>query len=186
MTADSSLTGRNSTPTASASSRVADPHGTPSAQTTNRAPSRDASSPVIPAGLPGGVMSVSTLVANGTGSPATSPASTARFMVATSAAANTSAGAPPAIWSTRPLDPPKLSRIDTPGSDLSTCSAISVNAPLNEAAANTVRSPPSSSSPPDAHPASRDRPTTATIAAARHWRPTAPGEPTARPISGSW
>ena len=68
------------------------------------------------------------MVANMTGSPSISPASTALSMFFLSAEANTSAGAPPFIWSTSPEEPSKVY----------VAGAISGNTLFSEAAANTT------------------------------------------------
>src|SRR5690625_7766759 len=70
-----------------------------------------------------------------------SPAATARSIFAVSAAAKTSAGAPPTNWSTKPEEPPKENTaLPEPGA-ASPAAAISPNAAASEAAAKTVASP---------------------------------------------
>ena len=109
------------------------------------------------------------------GSPATRPSETARSMFRISAEANTSAGAPPEIWSTRPEDPSNENLTSTPGWSCSKPSAISEKASASEAAAKTVSCRvPLSSSPSDAQPES-DASATAAPASAIEARRIIPG-----------
>ena len=62
-------------------------------------------------------------------------------MLTMSAEANTSAGAPFWIWVTNVADPAKFSVTLTPRLARSKSLAMSVNAALNDAAANTVSEP---------------------------------------------
>ena len=95
VTEDSSLTGDSWTSAAFSTFSVAAPHGTCAAHTTTWVPGAARSANrVIPFGFPGGVTMVRILVANATGSPAITPASTALVMLVVSAEANTSARAP--------------------------------------------------------------------------------------------
>src|SRR6266705_1350509 len=67
-----------------------------------------------------------------------SPAETTCCMFAGAAEANTSAGAPLMIWVARPELGPKLNVTLSPGWAASNCFPSSVNAPVSDAAANTV------------------------------------------------
>src|SRR4051794_36653520 len=95
VTDDSSLTGVSVTPDDFSTLVVAAPHGTCGAQTTVRT-DRDARSanPFTCAGLPGGTAIARTLVAKSTGEPWIAPPDSALARLASSADANTSAGAP--------------------------------------------------------------------------------------------
>jgi len=81
------------------------------------------------------------LVANTTGSIALLPASVSFAMLLRSADANTSAGAPSPIWVTSSDEAAKLKVTRAPGCSTTNASPISVNAAVNEVAANTVTSP---------------------------------------------
>src|SRR3546814_762371 len=95
VTDDSSLTGERVSPVAVSTFFVAAPQGTCGAQITSCVPSfARSANDAMPFGLPGGTTIVKVLLAKSEGDPATTPASVALVMLAASAEANTSAGAP--------------------------------------------------------------------------------------------
>src|SRR5450631_4482027 len=91
-------------------------------------------------GLPGATAISSLFLAKITG-VSTSPAVTSLFMLAWSADANTSAGAPCWIWVTRVLDPAKLNVRLRPGSADAIAVLAALKAPVSDAAAKTLRLP---------------------------------------------
>ena len=110
---------------------------------------------MIPNGLSGATMIVSRLVAKITGSLPLRPASVSLVMLAVSAEANTSAGAPSVICCTSAEEASKLNVAVASGLAAVNASPTSVNDSVSDAAANTVMSPstpvagvPSSSSSP--------------------------------------
>src|SRR5215216_1408670 len=132
------------------------PHGTSTAHVTTMSSGFARSArPVMPSGLPGAVMISSRFVANVTGSPAAPPPSVSLLMFASSADANTSAGAPSRSCLASSDDAAKLNVALAPGSASPNASPSSVNASVSDAAAKTVMSlplgddvAPASSSPP--------------------------------------
>ena len=101
----------------------------------------------MPAGLPGGTTSWRWLVANTCGSPSVPPASTTVCMVASSAVASTSAGAPWVTCSARVALESNDSFTFTPGWSASKSLASVVNVSVSDAAPSTVRVPVSFSVP---------------------------------------
>lgn len=96
--------------------RVAAPHGTGGWQTTTARPARARSAKERTAcGLSGAVTITSVLLANGTGSPSSRPASATLSIWAVLAEAKTSAPAPSVSWVARSEDPAKLNSTPTPG-----------------------------------------------------------------------
>src|ERR1700730_18475663 len=91
-------------------------------------------------GLPAATATSSLFLAKVTG-VSTRPASTNFCMFLVSADANTSAGAPWVIWVTRALEPAKLYVNVRP--ELAAVSLVlaALNAPVNDAAANTLTAP---------------------------------------------
>src|SRR3954452_8115620 len=139
VTACSSLTGLIVTPDVSSTFCVAEPQGTSGAQMTTLVPGFARSwNEVTLAGLSGGTAISSVLEAKFAGSPSMALADAALSMLAVSAEANTSAGAPCWICATRSEDPPKLSFTVTPLCSLSKALPMSVNVPVSDAAAKTV------------------------------------------------
>ena len=106
LTSASSLTGRSVTPVAFSIFSAAAPQGTCGAQTTTlRSGLARSANAAMPLGLPGAVAICRTLVAKIFGVPAARPASVTVFMVASLAAAKTSAGAPLTICWARSDEP---------------------------------------------------------------------------------
>ena len=95
---------------------------------------------------------VSLLEAKGVGSPSMRPSTTALSIVAASAGAKTSAGAPLASWLYRSAEPAKLNSISRPGFSAVNCRPISVKARFSEDAAKTTAW--LSDAPGDPHPLS--------------------------------
>src|SRR3954454_17934925 len=160
-----------STPVAPSTLTVAAPHGTSGAQTTTFTPSRPRSAKdVMPAGLSGGTAISRVLLAKSWGSSAGRPSATALSMLAVSAEAKTSAGAPCWICATRSEDAPKLKLTFTPLRDASNFLPSSVNVEVNEDPANTVSvlsvapEEPLEESPEDAEPSEDPDPHAATAA----------------------
>ena len=156
----SSLTGWMSTPVASSTLTVAAPQGTSGAQTTTLMPSfARSANEATPAGLSGGTAISRVLVAKSSGSAAWRSSAVSLSMLAVSAEAKTSAGAPSWIWATRSEEPPKLNSTVTPSCWASNSVPICSNVLVSDEAAYTVRvvpppaSPPESSSPHAARPA---------------------------------
>ncbi len=89
-------------------------------------------------------------------------------MLAVSAEANTSAGAPSWICATRSEEPPKLNSTVTPSCSFSNSSPICSNVEVSEAAANTVSvvspEPPPSEPEPEPEPESESSPQAAAVA----------------------
>ena len=158
MTSASSLTGLMSTPVAFSSFCAAAPQGTWGAQTTTlRSGLARSAKEAMPFGLPGAVAICRTFEAKTFGGSAASPASVTVFMVASLAAANTSAGAPLTICWARSDEPAKFSLTSTPGWSVSNCFSRFVNVAVSEAAARTVSVRASgaadgAAAPPDAPP----------------------------------
>ncbi len=94
----------------------------------------------MPAGLPCGVIRVSTLVVNCAGLSPMRPAVLALSMFALSAEANTSAGAPAFSWSTSAAEPSKENFTVTPGWAASNSVPRVAKVGLSDDAANTTRS----------------------------------------------
>ena len=94
----------------------------------------------MPAGLPFGTISASTLVVKVTGLSRISPAELALRMFASSADANTSAGAPALSWSTNAAEPSKEVFTVTPGFAASNSSARVARVGFRDDAANTTSS----------------------------------------------
>jgi hypothetical protein len=86
-------------------------------------------------------MICSEFVAKTAGSPAFASAAVSFVMFASSADANTSAGAPSSIWVTSSDDAAKLNVTSAPGCCTMKASPISVYAAVSDAAAKTVMSP---------------------------------------------
>ena len=139
LTSASSLTGVSVTPVAFSIFSVAAPHGTWGAQTTTfRSGLARSAKVVMPLGLPGTVAICRTFVAKIWGASAARPASVTVFIVASLAAAKTSAGAPLTICWARSDDPAKFALTSTPGWSASNCCSRLVNVSVSEAAASTV------------------------------------------------
>ena len=96
---------------------------------------------MIPNGLSGATMIVSRLVAKITGSLPLRAASVSLVMLAVSAEANTSAGAPSVICCTSAEEASKLNVAVASGLAAVNASPTSVNDSVSDAAANTVMSP---------------------------------------------
>src|SRR5690348_17434486 len=144
LTSASSLTGLNVTPIAFSIFSAAAPHGTWGAQTTTlRSGLARSANDAMPLGLPGAVAICRTFVAKIVGLTAARPASVTVFMVASLAAAKTSAGAPLTICWARSDDPAKLSFTSTPGWSASKCFSRLPKASVSDAAASTVTVPDS-------------------------------------------
>src|ERR1700712_3250131 len=106
VTDDSWLTGFSVTPAVFSTAAVAAPHGTCGAQITVLMEGEARSAKLVTcAGLPGGTAIARTLVAKSDGEPSMTFASTALVMLASSAEAKTSAGAPAVSWETRSEEP---------------------------------------------------------------------------------
>ena len=90
---------------------------------------------MIPAGLPGGVAISRVLDAKSCGSSACRSSAVSLSMLAVSAEAKTSAGAPSWIWETRSEEPPKLNSTVTPSCSSSNSVPISSKVFVSEAAA---------------------------------------------------
>src|SRR5215471_9660385 len=121
------------------------PQGTPGAQTSTLiAGLVKSDSDEMCFGLPARTAISSSFCANKTGAPAANPPLTTFCMLATSAEAKTSAGAPCSICMTSIGLPAKLNLTSTPGYRAWTWSPIFVNAPVSDAAASTVRLPETS------------------------------------------
>ncbi|BDB42555.1 hypothetical protein IWGMT90018_30010 [Mycobacterium kiyosense] len=88
--------------------------------------------------MPGAVTMTNVLVANATGSAASSPALATLSICAVSAEAKTSAVAPWVNWVARSEDPAKLNLTSVPGLSALKRVPIWVNALFSEAAANTT------------------------------------------------
>ena len=89
----------------------------------------------MPSGLSGATAICRVLVANSWGSWPSSPSAVSFSMLATSAEAKTSAGAPSWICATRSDDPPKLNSTSTPSCSASNSSPICSKVLVSEAAA---------------------------------------------------
>src|SRR6478609_472840 len=142
LTFCSSDTGVTATPAASSTCWVYLPIGTSGAAVTNVTPdlARSATD-VMPFGLPLATMISSLFVAKTTGSPWLFPASVSLVMFASSAEANTSAGAPWLICVTRAEEASKLNVTFESGCSVVKAVPISLNDSVSEAAANTVMLP---------------------------------------------
>src|ERR1700682_3536158 len=97
-------------------------------------------SPVMFFGLPAATAISSLFVAKVTGG-STRPASTSFCMFFVSAEANTSAWAPCCIWATRAVEPAKLYVIARLGWAVVSVALAALNAPVSDAAANTLTDP---------------------------------------------
>ena len=136
MTDCSSLTGVSSTPAASAAFCAAAPHGTSGAQTTSFTSLLVTSeSAAMPSGLSGATAIWRVLVAKFSGSWPSRPSAVSFSMLATSAEANTSAGAPSWICAARSDEPPKLNSTSTPSWSASNSSPSCSKVLVSEAAA---------------------------------------------------
>ena len=150
----SSLTGSMSTPVASSTFTAAAPQGTSGAHTTTLTPSLARSAnDATPAGLSGGTAISRVLLAKFCGSVAWRSSAVSLSMLAVSAEAKTSAGAPSWICATRSEEPPKLNSTVTPSWLSSNSAPMASNVLVSDAAAYTVMvvpspSPESLSSPP--------------------------------------
>ena len=157
MTDCSSLTGFSSTSADSAAVCVAAPQGTSGAQMTRFSPSSARSwNDSTPAGLPGGTTISRVFEAKVCGSEPCRSSAVSFSMLASSADAKTSAGAPSWIWATRSEEPAKLNSTFTPSWVDSNSSPICSNAAVRDEAAYTVRvvsSAAESSGSSDPHPA---------------------------------
>ena len=89
----------------------------------------------MPSGLSGATAICRVLVAKSWGSWPSSPSAVSFSMLATSAEAKTSAGAPSWICATRSDEPPKLSSTSTPSCSASNSSAICSKVLVSDAAA---------------------------------------------------
>ena len=96
---------------------------------------------MMPSGLPGATMIASKFVAKITGSLPLRPASVSLSMLAVSAEANTSAGAPSVICCTNAEEASKLNVAVASGFAAENASPTSVNDSVSDAAAKTVMSP---------------------------------------------
>src|SRR4051794_39699257 len=148
VTDDSSLTGFRATPADFSTDAVAAPHGTCGAQTTV-ATAGDARSAKLftCAGLPGGTAMASTLVAKSFGEPSMMSAASAFVILASSAEAKTSAGAPATSWETRSEEPANENTTRAPGCASSNRVPSVMKVVVSEAAANTVTVPVTSAVP---------------------------------------
>ncbi len=95
----------------------------------------------MPFGLPGATAISRTFVAKSRGQPVARSDDESFAMLAWSAEANTSAGAPFCTWLTRSLDPANENVTVVPGWSASNCSPSAVKVFWREAAANTVMLP---------------------------------------------
>src|SRR5215210_144815 len=143
--------------------------GTPSCASTRVVPGFARScSPRIPAGLSKGTITTGRFLAKVCGSEARS-SSTAVFILASSAEAKTSAGAPCSSWVRSSVLPPKLMRTSVPGFCCSKVASSSSKASVRDEAASTVIAEPSdaassccpSSPPPHANKPGRSAATMA-------------------------
>src|SRR4051794_23036883 len=191
VTDDSWLTGFRITPADFSTDAVAAPHGTCGAQITVFTAGDARSAKLVTwAGLPGGTAMASTLVAKSLAEPSMTPPETALAILASSAEAKTSAGAPAPSCETRSEEPANENTTRVPGCASSNREPSVVKVLVSEAAANTVTVPVTSFVrvpavvPPAAgvvlQPAS-PAPTSATAAAARSARALTGSPPVPRP-----